>query len=302
VAEALGPPPPLPAFLAADLPFARGVLALRSLPGASLHVVDHGPRDARPVVLQHGNPTWSYLWRRVLPLLGDVRCVAPDLLGLGLSTRLRRVGDHTLERHAAALAEVVERLDLRGAVLVGQDWGGPLLAAAGRRLADRVAGLVFANTVVALPAHPRGAAFHRFARLPIVSDVAFRLLGFPQVVLHRVQGDRRSIRGDVARAYRWPLRRVADRVAPLALARMVPTSDDHPSLPEMRAVESWARSFAGPTALVWGLRDPVLGRALPRHERAFPRAHVVRTDAGHFLQEEVPEAVAAAIRWVVERC
>jgi haloalkane dehalogenase len=227
--------------------------------------------------------------------------VAPDLLGLGLSSRLPRLADHQVDRHGAAIAELVESLDLRGVILVGQDWGGPIGAQVGVRMPERFAGLVFANTVVTLPAFPRHTAFHTFARLPLVSDLVFRGLGFPQNVLHRIQGDKRSIRGDVARAYRWPLRTWSDRVAPLALARMVPNRPDHRSMEALLQGESWALSFPGPVALVWGMKDPILGRALRRHERAFPQAPVTRTNAGHFLQEEVPEALAAAVDDVARR-
>jgi haloalkane dehalogenase len=129
----------------------------------------------------------------------------------------------------------------------------------------------------------------------------FRGLGFPQNGLHRVQGDKSSIRGEVAMAYRWPLRTWSDRVAPLALARMVPNRPDHPSMEALRQGEAWTQSFPGPVALVWGMKDPILGRALRRHERAFPQAPVTRTGAGHFLQEEVPEDLAAAVEDVARR-
>jgi haloalkane dehalogenase len=295
------PPPLLPAFLAPHLPLRRGAGRLeRPGPdrGRLLHFVDHGEAAAPPVLLQHGNPTWSFLWRRVIAALGEHRCVAPDLLGLGLSDRLPRTSDHTLERHVAALVELVESLDLRDLVLVGQDWGGPLVAGVGERLPGRVAGLVLANTAVVLPRRPRGTAFHRFARLPLVSDVVFRGLGFPQNWLGWAQGDRSSLGGVVGRAYRWPLRRWRDRAAPLGLARMVPGSSEHPSVAPLRRGEAWARAFGGPLALVWGTRDPLLGRALARHRAALPRARVTTTAAGHFLQEETPEALVEAVRWV----
>lgn len=131
-----------------------------------------------------------------------------------------------------------------------------------------------------------------------MSDFAFRVLGVPQNMLGRVQGDRRSIHGEVARAYRWPLRSWKDRITPLALARMVPDGPDHPTMPALRRGEDWVRSFAGPIALVWGTADPIMGSALRRHERELPQATVTRTGAGHFLQEEVPEELAAAVERV----
>jgi cis-3-alkyl-4-acyloxetan-2-one decarboxylase len=293
--------PELPAWLADLLPLRRRASVLAD--GSQIHRIDHGEPDAPAVLLLHGNPTWSFLWRDVIARLPGLRCVAPDLLGFGLSSRLA-LHEHSVERHARALAELVEALGLRRFVLVGQDWGGALGPVLAARMPERVVGVVLGNTSVVLPPRPRGTWFHRFARTPVVSDLAFRGLGFPQNALWVAQGDRRSIRGPVARAYRWPLRRLSDRSGPLALARMVPDSLEHPSIAPLRRGEAWLREFVaagGPLALVWGERDPILGRALARHERAFPTASVTRTQAGHFLQEEVPEALAAAIREVARR-
>jgi cis-3-alkyl-4-acyloxetan-2-one decarboxylase len=298
-------PPALPGWLDRELPFGRSALQLDSGPdgGRLVHLLDHGHRLARVVLMQHGNPTWSFLWRKVIARLPPrrFRCVAPDLLGFGLSEKLPRVEDHSVDRHADVLAAVVEALDLRGIVLVGQDWGGPLVAALGARVPERIAGLVLANTSVLVPRRPRGTWFHRFARLPLISDLVFRGLGFPQNVLGRAQGDPASIDAVAARAYRMPFRSWADRAGPLALARMVPDGPGHPSVPALERAEAWIRAFRGPAALVWGLRDPILGRALRRHEEAFPDAPVTRTEAGHFLQEEVPGAIAAAIEEVTRR-
>ena len=297
------PAPPLPNFLEELLPFDRCVyqLAAGADRGRRIHFVDQGHPESRPVLLLHGNPTWGFLWRQVIAGLEGLRCIAPDLLGLGLSDRLPRLPDHSLNRHIASVAELVEALDLKGVLLVGQDWGGPILAGVGARLPARVAGLVLANTAVVLPRRVRGTAFHRFARLPVVSDLVFRGLGFPQNALRWVQGDRDSIRGAVARAYRWPLRGWSARVAPLALARMVPDGPDHPSLAALERAQAWLLSFEGPVALVWGIRDPILGRALSRHLKRLPQASVRRTEAGHFLQEEVPDTLAEAVREVAAR-
>ena len=187
-------------------------------------------------------------------------------------------------------------------VLVLHDWSGPIGLAALADCPGRLAGLVATNTGVGPPrASTRPTCFHRFANLPIVSDAAFKLLGFPQRALHLAQADRASISGDVARAYRWPLRRLADRTAPLALARMVPLGEGHPSVPRLRRSLAVATSFEGPSAIVWGDRDPVLGRALRGVAEALPRATVTRVPAGHYLQEEAPDAIAAAVLAVARR-
>jgi haloalkane dehalogenase len=298
------PAPALPDWLAAMFPVARHMLTLPSGPdaGRRIHYVDEGDATAAPaIVLLHGNPTWSFLWRKVIAALPGHRCLAADMLGLGLSDKLPRESDHTVARHADALAQWLRSLSVERFVLVGQDWGGPMAAAIGARLPERVAGVVLANTSVLVPKRSRGTLFHRFARLPVLPTILFRGLGVPQNVLWSVQGDRHSIRGQVARAYRWPLRRRADRIAPLALARMVPSGPDHPSLAELERGQAWITGFGGPMALVWGRRDPILGRALRRHREAFPAARVTETDAGHFLQEQVPDALAAAITDVAQR-
>jgi len=294
------PAPPLPDWIERQLrPGTRRFLV--DVGAYRMHVSEAG--DGAPVLLLHGNPTWSFLYRKVAAALaGDrLRLVMPDLIGLGFSDRPRSASEHTLEAHARWLGALVDRLALRDLVFVGHDWGGPIGL---RALADRPAaarGLVILNTVVSPPRegfHP--TRFHRFSRLPLVSDVAFRLLGFPQNALHRVQGDPNSIRGDVARAYRYPLRRLSDNAAPLALARMVPDGrPDHPSLEPLERVQAFVTSFAGPVAIVWGDRDPVLGRVRKRIEALLPKAAVTRTEAGHFLQEEVPDEIARAIRRVV---
>lgn len=292
------PAPPLPDFLSRELPFDRYLVAAE---GLRLHVMEAGA--GATVVLLHGNPTWGFLWRRVARELAGarLRLVLPDLPGLGLSEK-PGASFHTLENHARAFGALLDAVAPGPVVLALHDWGGPIGLAAMAARPGRLAGLVVTNTGVAPPREGRRpTAFHRFANLPLVSDFAFRLLGFPQNALHLTQADRGSIRGDVARAYRWPLRRLSDRVAPLALARMVPTRADHPSVPALRRSLSVASAFEGPAAIVWGERDPVLGRALRGVAEALPRATVTAIAAGHYPQEEAPGPIAAAIADVARR-
>jgi len=291
----------LPGFLARELPFERYLV---DACGRRFHVMEAGAGPAA-VVLLHGNPTWGYLWRNVAKALAGarVRAVMPDLVGLGLSEKPRDPSFHTLENHARLVGALLDVVAPGPLVLVLHDWGGPIGLAALADRPGRLAGLVVTNTRLG-PPRPgsKGSRFHRFANMPVVSDVAFRLLGFPQNALHTTQADRSSIRGDVARAYRWPLRRMADRAAPLALARMVPfRRPDHPSIPQLERSLAVATSFRGPSAIVWGERDPILARALGSVQQALPRAVVTRVAAGHFLQEETPAAIAGAIRDVLAR-
>ncbi|HEY2748912.1 MAG TPA: alpha/beta fold hydrolase [Polyangia bacterium] len=296
-------PPALPAWLERQLPFRRALVDVGD--GLHMHVMEQGA--GRPVVMLHGNPTWGYLWRKVaLALVNErLRIIMPDLVGLGLSDKPRDPALHTLENHARWLGALLDTLVPSDAIVfVGQDWGGPigLRALAEPVRAARVAGLILANTVIGPPRPDfKPTAFHRFARLPVIADVVFRLGGFPQGTLAWAQGDKKSIRGEVARAYRWPLRHIRDRVAPLALASMVPDSHAHPTIAGLARCQTLVDSFKGPAAIVWGDRDPILGRVRSHVERHLPAAQVTRTQAGHLLQEEVPDAIAAAVRDVTRR-
>jgi pimeloyl-ACP methyl ester carboxylesterase len=288
----------VPGWLAAMLPPGVRRAMVDVGDGQAMSLFEGGPTEGPAVVMLHGNPTWGFLYRKVVAALEGtgLRLVVPDLVGLGFSTKPREAAAHTLAAHARWFGAMLDQVAPGPVLFVGQDWGGPIGM---RALADRpgrLAGLVVLNTVLS-PPRPgfRPTAFHRFARAPIVSDVAFRLLGFPQNVVRFAQGDRASMRGDVARAYTYPLRRLRDRAAPLALARMVPDSASHPSIPELARVQELTAAFTGPAAIVWGDRDPVLGSVRNWISKLLPAAPVTRTDAGHFLQEEVPQPIAAAI-------
>ncbi len=240
--------PPLPSWLEEQLPFNRRLFTDGD---HSVHFIDQG--DGPPVLLQHGNPTWCYLWRKVIPLLVDrgVRVIAPDLVGLGLSSKPRKLATHTLDFHANRISALVEALDLQNLTVVGQDWGGPIAAVTAARNSQRIHGAVFANTAIRVPTKPpRVTAFHRFSRAPVVSDLAFRVLNYPVKKMYLVQGDRSSIGPEELRAYRYPLRRFRDRAAPLALARLVGGDLESPVYDGLREVQDWAQSFAGNVRLV----------------------------------------------------
>lgn len=297
-----GAAPPLPDWIARQLP--DGVRrTLVDVGGRRMHVMEWG--EGRPVLLLHGNPTWGFLYRKVAAALAGspLNLIVPDLVGLGFSDKPRDGREHRLDRHAEWLGALLDGLagegGLEGLVFVAHDWGGAIGL---RALADRpslLRGLVLLNTVVS-PPRPgfRPTSFHRLARLPLLSDLLFRGFAFPQALLHRVQGDPTSISGDVARAYRFPLAGLRNSAAPLALARMVPDSLEHPSVVPLRRCQELVQGFRGPSAIVWGDRDPILGRVRSWVQKLLPGARVTATPAGHFLQEEVPDEIADAVRFV----
>ncbi len=298
---------PFPSWIADQLP-AGWRSSMHATGDQKMHVLEWGPATGPAIVMLHGNPTWGFLWRKVVAAIrsrkdGDeLRLIVPDLIGLGLSSK-PGMEAHTLEHHGQWLGTVLDDIVPGPLVLVAQDWGGPIgLLAMASRL-SRLRGLVLGNTAIS-PPHDKfkPTLFHRLSQLPIASDLLFVRLGFPLRQLHLSQGDRSSIRGDVAKAYRWPLASREDRAAPLALARMVPNSKDaHPSIPALQITDQVFESVKVPISLVWGMKDPILGRVINHLERMRPDAKITRTQAGHFLQEEVPDLLADEILDVASR-
>lgn len=288
------PAPDLPPWIAKEVPFKRYRVAVGD--GLHMHVMETG--RGRPVLMVHGNPSWGFLYRKVAMCLQGqrLRLIMPDLIGFGLSDKPRDFSVHTIRNHSKWLGFLIDQLDLYEVILVCQDWGGPIGVHPFTTRQDRLGGMVVLNTVLDPPPPGfRPTAFHRFSHVPLISDFVFRLLPLPQAAMGLVQGDKATIRGDIARAYRYPFRHIRDRVAPLATARMAVDRAGHSSLPALEECAAFVRSFDGPKAMVWGRRDPILARALKRTRALLGDPPVTETQAGHFLQEEVPEEIAAAV-------
>jgi haloalkane dehalogenase len=294
------PAPQIPDWLAEDLPFDRFSV---DVDGERMHVMRR-EGNGQTVLLVHGNPTWGYLYRNIASPLADegFDVVIPDLIGLGFSSKPADAQAHQLENHARWLRRLIETLDLRDVIVVVQDWGGPIGTLAFEEEPQRLAGMTVLNTVLSEPKPDfKATLFHKIAHTPVISDTLFRYLGFPQINLGMAQGDSSSMSGKTGKAYRYPLRTVTSRMAPLALARMVPDDFDHPSIEPLTRTRELVESLDVPTAMVWGHKDPVLGRAFSWIKELTGADYVVETGAGHFIQEEVPEEIAQAIRWVAEQ-
>lgn len=290
------PPPELPDWLAGQLPFERYMVQVGD--GLRMHVMEQG--EGAPVLLFHGNPTWGYLYRKVAAeLAGEpYRLIMPDLIGFGFSDRAPHRHDYTLANHTRWAGELVGRLGLDRATFVVQDWGGPIGLHVAHQHPGLMTGLVVLNTTIGPPKPGfKPALFHRVFSSRLGEWMA-RWLRLPHGALWVAQGDRASMRGLTGRAYRYPLRGRHGHHSVVEAVRMVPDVMEHPSVPLLEEAGTAAMDFDGPTAIVWGDRDPLLGRLRRRVSRQLPNATVTVTDAGHFLQEEVPAEIAAAIRSV----
>lgn len=264
-----------------------------------LHFLRRG--DGRQVVLVHGNPTWSFLWRKVMNELppDQYEALAPDLMNLGLSDDLK-TGDFNLESHVRYMSEYFRSQLKPGAILVVQDWGGPIGLLAASRVPELFAGFVILNTGIAAPRFPlRLSWFHRLSNLPVLSDFVFGVLGFPLRSLHTVQADKSSIRGAVAKAYRFPIG-LSRRRSALLYARMVPSSENHPSLPFFHDLERFCGTLKN-VEVVWGTQDPILGTRVKSVRKVLSQARMTEVPAGHFLQEEAASEIAQAISRIAAR-
>jgi haloalkane dehalogenase len=253
-----------------------------------MHYVDEGAGD--PVLLLHGEPTWSYLYRKVIAQLGGHRCIAPDYFGFGRSDKPTDTAWYSYDRHAAALAAFVERLDLRDVTVVVQDWGGPL----GFRLCveqpERVARLVVLNTGIG--ARAPGEEWLRFQAF--MRRVGSEIQAGQLVRLSLVQ----PVDDAVIAAYDAPFPVPESRAGVVAFPELVATSADHPSAAAMLDVRERLRSFDRPALVLFSDSDPIFSRRaaevmaelLPRAELDPPLA-----GAGHFLQEDQGEAVGRRI-------
>ena len=267
---------------------------LPSLAGLRLHYLDEGPATARVTWLcLHGNPAWSFLYRKMLPvfLAAGHRVVAPDLIGFGRSDKPKKESAHSFGWHRQVLLELVERLDLRQVVLVVQDWGGLLGLTLPMAAEQRYRGLLAMNTTLGTgddPLSPGFIAWREMCEKNPEFDVA-RLFarGNPQMSAAECG------------AYSAPFPDRGHRAALRAFPRMVPDRPDADGAAISRqAREFWAHRWTGQSLMAVGAQDPVLGlpvmKALRDGIRGCPEPIVI-AQAGHFVQEHGEPVAQAAV-------
>jgi haloalkane dehalogenase len=253
-----------------------------------MHYLDEGAGD--PVLLLHGEPTWSFLYRKVIPQLGGFRAVAPDYFGFGRSDKPTDAGWYSYDRHTESLIAFVEQLDLRDVTIVVQDWGGPL----GFRLCverpERIARLVVLNTGIGARApNEEWLRFQAFMRRVGTEIVAGQLIRLTLV---------QPVEDDVIAGYDAPFPVPESRAGIVAFPELVATSSDHPSAAAMLDVRERLRTFDRPALVLFSDSDAIFGRrAAEVMAGLLPNAELdpPLEGAGHFLQEDRGEAVGARI-------
>lgn len=254
-----------------------------------------GPDDGEVVLLLHGEPSWSFLYRTMIPVLLDagLRVVAPDLVGFGRSDKPTETADHSYARHVEWMrALVFDALNLRDVTLVGQDWGGLI----GLRLAaehpDRFARIVAANTGLPTGDHPMPEIWHRFREA---------IQSAPNIDVARfvASGCQRPMSPEVRAAYDAPFPDESYKAAPRAMPGLVPIRPDDPASDANR--RAWAALTASdtPVLVAFSDGDPITAAMAPVLQRALPgaagREHPTIADAGHFLQEDAGPDLAGHV-------
>ncbi|MFZ0089829.1 MAG: haloalkane dehalogenase [Solirubrobacteraceae bacterium] len=275
-----------------DFPFAAHWTSFQGLRMAHL---DEG--DGRPVVFVHGEPTWSFLWRTVLVPVRDAgfRCIAPDLPGFGRSDKPVDIAWYTYDRHTAALAALLEQLDVTGATIVVHDWGGPIGLRVAVQAPERVARIVVLDTGLFTGRQRMTDAWLAFRDFTArTEDLPVGLL-VRRACLHD-PGDA------VIAGYERPFPSPAAKAGARAFPAILPTTPDAPGAGAGQQVLEALRDDRRPRLTLWADSDPVLPLQSGRRFAAALGGdvdHVIR-DAGHFLQEdagpEIGELIAAWLR------
>lgn len=281
-----------------DYPFAphRATLAA----DLHLHYVDEGPRDADVVLMLHGEPTWSYLYRHLVPVFVDagLRAVAPDLIGFGKSDKPTRIADYSYQRHVDWLREWIEQLDLRHITLVCQDWGSLL----GLRLAaehdDRFDRIVVANGFLPTADRSTPPAFRIWRAFATRSPV----LPVGRIV---ATGTKRRLSPAERAAYDAPFPTAKHKAGARALPALVPTTPDDPAVPANRAAWERLGQWEKPFLTLFGKDDPILGRAdkpLQQHVPGARHQPHARLSGSHFIQEDAGVEIARrTVNWIGSR-
>ncbi|HVV89985.1 MAG TPA: haloalkane dehalogenase [Solirubrobacterales bacterium] len=274
-----------------DFPFAAH---FEEVDGLRLAYLDEG--EGPPVVFFHGEPTWSFLWRKVIPPVRDAgfRCIAPDYAGFGRSDKPLDVGFYTYDRHVALVAELLERLDLRGATAVVHDWGGPIGLRLAVEHADRFDRLAIMETGP-FTGHQKMSdawlAFRDFVRT--VEEVPVGML---------VRGGCKHDPGDeVIAAYEAPYMDAASKAGARAFPLILPTAPDAPGAAAGKRVADALREDDRPALVLWAEEDPILPFSVGERVASqlnFPAPRPI-PDASHFLQEDAgPEIGAIIANWL----
>jgi haloalkane dehalogenase len=258
---------------------------------ARIHYVDEGQGEV--ILLLHGEPTWAYLYRKIIPpLMAGYRVIAPDFIGFGRSDKYTEVEDYTFDMHTETLKAFIEALDLSGITVVVQDWGGLIGLRTVAELPERFARLVIMNTFLPTGREPLSEAFLNWQKF------AARVSSLP--VARLIQNSTATeVPKDVLAAYEAPFPDPSYQAGAKIFPALVPTQRDMPGVPEMLVTRAFLKTWDRPAIVLFAEGDPVLGGAHNFFRRLIPTARehpkINIEPASHFLQEDQGELIATHI-------
>ena len=267
------------------------------LGGMRMHYVEDGHGD--PILCLHGEPSWSYLYRKMIPISAlRGRVIAPDLIGFGRSDKPASREDYTYKMHHDALARLIEKLDLKRITLVCQDWGGLLGLPIATEVPDRFARLVIMNTGLPTgddPPTPGFMAWRNAATKMTDMDVGRILQGATVTQLPP----------EVVAAYNAPFPDARYKSGAHQFPLLVPISPDSEASPHMRKTREALKQWTKPALVMFSDKDPVTAGGDRGFRKNIPSAknepEIVIRDAGHFLQEDKGEEIAQHIVEFIDR-
>jgi haloalkane dehalogenase len=259
-----------------------------------LHYVDEGPTDGAPILLLHGEPSWSYLYRTMIPVMtaSGMRALAPDLVGFGRSDKPAQREDYTYQRHVDWMRSLLDALDVGPLTLVAQDWGGLIGLRLVAERPDRFARVVAANTFLPTGDRDPGDAFRawqRFSQETPSFDVGRIVSG----------GCTTDLSPEVVAAYDAPFPDDSYKAGARQFPLLVPTSPDDPASAANRDAWDELRTWTKPFLTAFSDRDPITAGADKALQAEIPgcqgQPHTTIEGAGHFLQEDHGEQLAGVV-------
>lgn len=271
-----------------DYAFEPHYLWVDNTVGGSLrvHYVDEGPTDAAPVLMMHGEPSWSYLYRHMIPIFtgAGFRAVAPDLVGFGRSDKPTERADYTYERHVAWMTDWLTQLDLTEITLVCQDWGGLIGLRLVAAMPERFARVVVANTALPTGDQPMGPAFTAWREYSQTT---------PEFNSGRIVygGTSQKITNEEIEAYNAPYPEESYKAGARQFPTLVPDTPDNPSSQANRDAWQVLKTLETPFLTAFGADDKIMAGVEKVFQKLIPGAagqnHTILPNAGHFLQEDV---------------
>ncbi len=275
-----------------DFPFTPHCSEVRDADGTALRIctIDEGPPNAAPVLLMHGEPSWSFIYRRIIARLAAAghRVVAPDLVGFGRSDKPSEPADYTYERHVRWMSDWMLAMRLENITFFGQDWGGLIGLRLIAAYPDRFARVVVANTLL-----PEGQGLTEGFKQWLELSQSMPTLPIGEIV---GMGCQRTLSAAEKAAYDAPFPDESYKAGARRFPALVPVTPQHPSVAENKAAWKVLESFTRPFLTAFSDGDPITGGLDRIFQERVPGAkgqpHVTIKKAGHFLQEDKPDEIA----------